>query len=260
MSALVSSLLTEVNQSDFKSEHEKENAKAKVISRLLLSDWNDSVEHVTPLIFAMIGHSEVCERLQGWRLLPLLLHSQHRRHACIVRPLCQFIDKQAFAHHIKEAHQSSSVVMDAVSEGVNSILALSLDVSEVSTSVDIQLVKLIGCSLDLMKDPASGVATILFALQVMTTLVTAKGRLFTPQQLNKAISTSFHFLSDPHLYSAAASLMAVCASFGSCELYESMWKCLSDGESLSLCLSVVSVSLSFMFYAGVNAVAGADER
>jgi hypothetical protein len=230
MAALVSALLTEVNQSDFKTEQEKENAKAKVISRLLLSDWNDSVEHIAPLLFSMIGHSEVSEKVQGWRLLPLLLRSQYRRHVFVVKPLCQFIDKQAFTYNIKDARQTPSVVTDAICEGVNSILALSLDVNEVSTSIDTQLVKLIASCLDLMKDPTTSVSTTLFAMQVMTKLVTAKGRLFTPQQLNKCISTSFHCLSDAYLYSTAANLMAVCASYGSCDLFESMWKCLSNGK------------------------------
>ena len=230
MSALVSALLTEVNQSEFKSEQDKENAKAKVISRLLLSDWNDSVEHIAPLLFNMIGNSEVSEKVQGWRLLPLLLRSQYRRHVFVVKPLCQFIDKQALAYSIKEARQTSSAVMEAISEGVNSIVALSLDVNEVSTSIDTQLVKLTVCTLDLMRDPSSSVAATLFSLQVMTTLVTAKGRLFTPQQLNKTISTSFHLLSDACLYSAAANLLAVCASCGSSELFENLWRCLSSGK------------------------------
>lgn len=230
MSALVSSLLTEVNQSDFKSEQEKENAKAKVISRLLLSDWNDSVEYIAPLLFTMIYHSEASEKMQGWRLLPLLLRSQYRRHIFVVKPLCQFIDKQAFTYSIKEARQLSSVMMEVIYEGVNSILAMSLDVNEVSNSIDTQLVKLISSCLDLIKDITTSVSTTLFALQVMTALVTAKGRLFTPQQLNRCISMSFHCLSDAYLYSTAANLMAVCASYGSCDLFENMWKCLSNGK------------------------------
>ena len=240
MSALVSSLLTEVNQADFKSEQEKENAKAKVISRLLLSDWNDSIEHIAPLLFTMISHSEVSEKVQGWRLLPLLLRSQYRRHTFVVKPLCQFIDKQAFTYSIKEARQSSSLMLEVISEGVNSILAMALDVNEVSSSIDTQLVKLIASCLDQVKDSTTSVSTTQFAMQVMTTLVTAKGRLFTPQQLNKCISMSFQCLSDAHLYSTAAHLMAVCASFGSCDLFESMWKCLSNGK---YCLAMSNESV-----------------
>lgn len=230
MSALVSSLLTEINQSDFKSEGEKENTKAKLISRLLLSDWNDSVESIVPLLFTMISHSEVTEKLQGWRLLPLLLRSQYRRHVFVVKPLCQFIDKQALVHSITTARQSSTLIMDAIGEGVNSILALSLDVNEVSTSIEGQLVKLIGSTLDVIKDPSSCVASSLFAMQVLTKVIIAKGRLFNPQQLNKIISASFLLLSDAQLNVAAANLLAVSAANGPCELYESMFKCLSHGN------------------------------
>lgn len=246
MSALVSALLTEVKQSNFGNDQDRKNTEGKLISRLLLSDWNDSVEHITPILLGMIGHAEVSEKLQGWRLLPILLRSQYRRHIFVVKPLCQFIDKQSFVYNITAAKQYSTVLKNAICEGINSILALSLDVNEVSTSIEAQLVRIIGSSLDLMKDPSTGTTTALFAMNVMTSVSTAKGRLFTPQNLNKLISTSFQLLSDAHLSTTAARLLAVCVSHGSCDLYESIWKCLSNGkQNISYELIINYYSLSY---------------
>ena len=233
MSALLSSLLTEVTHSQSHSptqSHTHSSDSTRLLTRLLVSDWQDSVEHIAPLVISLLTHSEPSEKLQGWRMLPVLLRSHYRTHSFIIKPLCQFIDKQSFVHSLNSSRGVSSVVVDAVSEGVSSIFALALDVSEVSSSVDGQLVKIITTLLDMMKDHTSGKTTTLLAMYVMSSVVTAKGRLFTPQHLNRVISTSFVLLSDGHLSGAAAELIAISVSYASTELYESVWKCLSNGK------------------------------
>ena len=137
--ALVSALLTEVTQtqtshqvvskssssSSFISESSHHEEQAHILSRLLLSEWNESMTQTVPLVFSMLNHSETSEKVLGWKLLPVLLRSQYRCHISIVRPLCQLLDKQVLIHLIKEAPQTVPQVLNTISTALCGIFALS---------------------------------------------------------------------------------------------------------------------------------------
>ena len=229
MSALLSSLLTEVTKSHFTDEQERETEKNKILSRLLLSDWKDSVQHIAPMIFKMIGHEDLSQKLQGWRFLTVLLQSGHRCESYVVKPLCQFIDKHALVRSIKGTVATSQTGMDTICQGLKCILALAIDVNDVSTSIDTQLGKIISACSDLMTDPAGNIPRASFSMQIMLMIITAKGRLCTPQQLHRCITSCFYCLPLSRLYRPAANLIGVCAANASSEMFDKLWKSLAAG-------------------------------